>query len=221
MSEILSLFYNAGATIKPGIALLNMLVAAALSIIVYFVYKISYSGVAYSKKFNITLIMLSLITTIVMNILGNSLALSLGMVGALSIVRFRTAIKDPRDTAYIFWAITIGLGCGSGNYFMVGVGTLIVGAVTIILSKNILNDDSYLLIIRCNGDAASKVRKKTETLYETHKLRGETITADYTELVYQIKYKKGNRNGSINEILKGIEGVHTVNMVARSGETLG
>ena len=101
MSDFLDLFFSAGTTIRPAIALLNMLVAFGLSLIVYFVYKKSFSGVAYSKKFNITLVMLSLITTIVMNILGNSLALSMGMVGALSIVRFRTAIKDPKDTAYI------------------------------------------------------------------------------------------------------------------------
>lgn len=221
MKEILALFFNAGTTIKPGIALLNMLVAAGLSTIVFFVYKISFTGVAYSKRFNITLVMLSLITTIVMNILGNSLALSMGMVGALSIVRFRTAIKDPRDTAYIFWAITIGLGCGSGNYFMIGVGTLVVGAVTIILSKNLRNDDSYLLIVRCNKDAASLVRRETEKLYETHKLRGETITGDYTELVYQVKLKKGRAGSGSNQKIKDIDGVFTVNMVARSGETLG
>ncbi|HHT64876.1 MAG: DUF4956 domain-containing protein [Caldicoprobacterales bacterium] len=221
MSDFLDLFFSAGTTIRPAIALLNMLVAFGLSLIVYFVYKKSFSGVAYSKKFNITLVMLSLITTIVMNILGNSLALSMGMVGALSIVRFRTAIKDPRDTAYIFWAITIGLGCGSGNYFMIGIGTIIVGAVTIILSKNTRNDDSYLLIVRCNGDAAPMVRHKTESLYQMHKLRGETITNDYTELVYQVKYKAGQKGSRRNEIIKGLEGVYTVNMVARSGETLG
>ena len=221
MRNILDLFFSAGTTIRPEIALLNMLVAFGLSVFVYFVYRASFSGVAYSKKFNITLIMLSMITTIVMNILGNSLALSMGMVGALSIVRFRTAIKDPRDTAYIFWAITIGLGCGSGNYFMIGIGTIILGAVTIILSKNTRNDDSYLLIVRCNGNAAPLVRRKTETLYEMHKLRGETITNDYTELVYQIKYKTDNASGRKNEMIMDIEGVHTVNMVARNGETLG
>ena len=220
MKDFLDLFFSAGTTIRPEIALLNMLVAAALSTIVFFVYKVSFSGVAYSKRFNTTLIMLSLITTIVMNILGNSLALSMGMVGALSIVRFRTAIKDPRDTAYIFWAITIGLGCGSGNYFMIGIGTLIVGAVTIILSKSVTDDDSYLLIVRCTREAAFSVRQKTEVLYKTYKLRGETFTSNQVELVYQIKYKKGKANNS-NDSIMNIDGVHTVNMVARNGETLG
>ncbi|NLC43352.1 MAG: DUF4956 domain-containing protein [Clostridiales bacterium] len=220
MKDFLDLFFSAGTTIRPEIALLNMLVAAGLSAIVFFVYKISFSGVAYSKRFNTTLIMLSLITTIVMNILGNSLALSMGMVGALSIVRFRTAIKDPRDTAYIFWAITIGLGCGSGNYFMIGIGTIIVGAVTIILSKKVTDDESYLLIVRCTREASFPVRQRTELIYKTHKLRGETITNDQVELVYQIKYKKGKANSS-NDSIMNIEGVHTVNMVARNGETLG
>ncbi|MDD2502839.1 MAG: DUF4956 domain-containing protein [Clostridia bacterium] len=221
MNKFLNLLFSTETTIRPGMSILSMFVATALSAVVYFVYKVSFSGVTYSKRFNTTLIMLSLITTIVMNILGNSLALSMGMVGALSIVRFRTAIKDPRDTAYIFWAITIGLGCGSGNYFLVGIGTLIVGAVTIFMSKNIRDDDSYLLIVRCNRDAAHLVRQKAETLYTANKLRGETITNDYTELVYQIKHKTGKANSRRNEIIKDIEGVYTVNMVARSGETLG
>ena len=104
---------------------------------------------------------------------------------------------------------------------MIGIGTIIVGAVTIILSKNTRNDDSYLLIVRCNGDAAPMVRHKTESLYQMHKLRGETITNDYTELVYQVKYKAGQKGSRRNEIIKGLEGVYTVNMVARSGETLG
>ena len=222
MNDFLEMFFNSGASaIRPETAIINMLVAFVLSIIMYFVYKLSYSGVAYSKKFNITLIMLALITTIVMNILGNSLALSMGMVGALSIVRFRTAIKDPRDTAYIFWAITIGLGSGSGNYFMALVGSLVVGAVAIILNRSIKADDTYLVIVRCNVSASDAVRDCVDKLYASSWIRSETVTDDYIELVYQIKLKGNKDNSHNNERIKAITGVYTVNMVARSGETLG
>ena len=109
---IYKLLYDSATVVSPILAIENMAVALVLGTIVCVTYKLTYSGVSYSKKFNTSLIMLSLITTMVMNILGSSLALSLGMVGALSIIRFRTAVKDPRDTTYIFWAISIGLGAG-------------------------------------------------------------------------------------------------------------
>ncbi len=222
MNDFLDLFFNSGASaMDPGTALLNMAVAFVLSLIMYCVYRLSFSGVAYSKKFNVTLIMLALITTIVMNILGNSLALSMGMVGALSIVRFRTAIKDPRDTAYIFWAITIGLGAGSSNWFMAVVGSLVVGIVAVILSRTVKSDDSYLLIVRCETAASAQVRSAVAQLYQGGRIRSETVTDEFIELVYQIKLKASKESARGAEKIKSIQGVFTVNIVARSGETLG
>lgn len=93
---------NTGALTLEDMVL-NFLVAVVLGAVIYLSYRISHSGAAYSARFNVSLLMLTLVTTLVMNVIGNNIALSLGMVGALSIVRFRTAIKDPRDTAYIFW----------------------------------------------------------------------------------------------------------------------
>ena len=103
--------------------ILNFVAACILSLMIYISYRVSHSGAVYSRKFNVSLVMLALVTTLVMNVIGNNIALSLGMVGALSIVRFRTAIKDPRDTAYIFWAIAIGITCGVSDYIMAGIGT--------------------------------------------------------------------------------------------------
>ena len=87
--------------------ILNFAAACILSLLIYLSYRVSHSGAVYSRKFNVSLVMLTLVTTLVMNVIGNNIALSLGMVGALSIVRFRTAIKDSRDTVYIFWAIAV------------------------------------------------------------------------------------------------------------------
>lgn len=217
---IFNLLYDSSTIVSPLTAIESMTIALILGAIVCITYKITYSGVAYSKKFNISLIMLSLITTMVMNILGSSLALSLGMVGALSIIRFRTAVKDPRDTTYIFWAISIGLGAGSTNYYIVIIGTLFVTIVTILASFTLKKDDTYLVIVRGSGHCMEEVRAALFSAYKACKLRAETITDDYTEIVYQVKLKDRKQINNYEDI-KEIEGVKFVNMVARDGETLG
>ena len=121
MKEIL---YDSLINTTQGLTLqdvfINFAAAAVIACLIYISYKVSHSGAVYSERFNVSLVMLTLITTLVMNVIGNNIALSLGMVGALSIVRFRTAIKDPRDTAYIFWAIAVGICCGVSDYLIAG-----------------------------------------------------------------------------------------------------
>lgn len=110
MKEVL---YNSLSNATNGLTItdviVNFLAAAVIACLIYISYRISHSGPVYSERFNVSIVMLTLVTTLVMNVIGNNIALSLGMVGALSIVRFRTAIKDPRDTAYIFWGIAVGI----------------------------------------------------------------------------------------------------------------
>jgi uncharacterized membrane protein YhiD involved in acid resistance len=142
------------------------------------------------------------------------------MVGALSIVRFRTAVKDPRDTAYIFWAISIGLGSGSGNYLIAALGTVTVALLTILFSFGIKKDDKYLIIIRGSADSMEEVRSALFQNYRSGKLRAETITDDFTEIVYQIKMTK-KADTKAYETIKKISGVTYVNIVAQNGETLG
>ena len=217
---LFNLLYDSSAGISPLFAIQSMAVALGLSIFIAITYKLTYSGVAYSKKFNTSLIMMSLITTMVMNILGSSLALSLGMVGALSIVRFRTAVKDARDTTFIFWAIAIGLGAGSSNFYIVTVGSIFVAIVSVILTFGFKDKDTYLVIVRSNQEALEAVRAKLFQTYKSSKLRAETVSDDYTEVVYQIKLKRDEDIVAYEEIKK-IEGVNFVNLVAESGETLG
>ena len=106
--------------------IIRLLMSVLIGIFIMLSYKISHSKTLYSKKFNVSLFMLTILTTMVMTAIGNNIALSLGMVGALSIVRFRTAIKDSRDTVYIFWSIIIGICCGVGDYTVASVGTSVV-----------------------------------------------------------------------------------------------
>ena len=104
------------------VILLNNLVAIIAAFFIMFTYKISYTGPAYSRKFNISLGTITIITSMIMSIISNNVALSLGMVGALSIIRFRTAVKDVRDATYIFWAIAVGIGCGVSQYALIAIG---------------------------------------------------------------------------------------------------
>ncbi len=142
------------------------------------------------------------------------------MVGALSIVRFRTAVKDSKDTTFIFWAIAIGLGAGSNNYYIVVVGTIFVAVVTVILSFGFKDKETYLVIVRSDLTALEEVRAKLFSTYKASELRSETITSDYAEIVYQIKF---NKDYDINEYekIKAIDGVHFINLVSQNGETLG
>lgn len=218
--NLFNVLYDGAAGVSPMFAIISMTVALGLSVFVAITYKLTYTGVSYSKKFNTSLIMMSLITTMVMNILGSSLALSLGMVGALSIVRFRTAVKDSRDTTFIFWSIAIGLGAGSSNFYIVSIGSAFVAIVTVLLTFGFKERESYLVIVRASLTSTEEVRAKLFQTYKASKLRAETITNDYVEIVYQVKLKK---DSDINayEAIKNIDGVHFINMVAESGETLG
>nr|WP_300002583.1 DUF4956 domain-containing protein [Tissierella sp.] len=221
MKEFLyNLLYESSTTVSPLFVIQNMAVALVLGLIVCATYKLTYSGVSYSKKFNTSLLMMSLITTMVMNILGSSLALSLGMVGALSIVRFRTAVKDPRDTTYIFWAISIGLGSGSSNYYIIAIGTILVAIISVIAELGFKDKEVYLVIVRGEIDSLEEIRSALFKAYKASRLRAETITDEYAEIVYQVRLKDKESIGQYEEIKK-IKGVYFVNMVSKDGETLG
>ena len=118
MRQYLAKILAESGTLSVQDIILHILAAALLSFAIYLSYWYTHTGTAYSKKFNVSLATLTILTGTVMTVIGNNIALSLGMVGALSIVRFRTAIKDSRDTTYIFWAIIVGICCGVGDYLV-------------------------------------------------------------------------------------------------------
>ncbi len=219
---IFNFLYDSTAATTPLMVLESLAVACALALVVFVTYRVTFSGVVYSARFNISLVMLTLISTVVMNIIANSVALSLGMVGALSIVRFRTAVKDPRDTAYIFWAISIGLGTGSQSYYIVAIGTIMIAVLTVLFSFGIQGDDKYLIIVRGEIDTMdlNEVRAILFASYRAGKLRAETVTGSYVEVVYQVKLRRDSDVTSY-EKLHAVKGVSYVNLVSQSGETLG
>ena len=127
--QILEYLLESNASVSVTQVCLSLAMAVVLGMLLYFVYRKTYRGTVYSKDFNLTLLLVAIITTLVMQAIGSNLALSLGMVGSLSIIRFRTAVKEPRDIAFLFWAIAIGLTCGSEMYLIGLLGSLVLTVV--------------------------------------------------------------------------------------------
>ena len=133
--QIYQLFETSSMSLTPEDVALRIGVSIVLGLIISLSYWLSHSGTIYSQKFNINLVTLTVLMATVMTVIGNNIALSLGMVGALSIVRFRTAIKDARDTTYIFWTIICGICCGVGQFMVAGIGSVAVFAVLLVLGR--------------------------------------------------------------------------------------
>lgn len=202
-------------------ALQVMIIALILSMVIFLTYKITFSGVMYNRKFNVSLVMLTLVTTMVMLVIGSDIALSLGMVGALSIVRFRTAIKDPRDTTYIFWSIGVGLSVGTGNYMVASIGSLfLLGVLSIFSFSGFGKEDRYILIIRGSREKEEDIMRCVFNSFKGSQLRAKNSVGTNMEIIYQIKIKN-NEDKNIVSDLYSIEGVNAVNIVAQNGETIG
>ena len=195
--KIFSLFTNPSDMTWEQI-LMNIGVAALLGFFVFISYYISHRGTIYSKKFNASLVILTVLTGTVMTVIGNNIALSLGMVGALSIVRFRTAIKDSRDTVYIFWAIIIGICCGVGDYLVASVGSAVVFVVILILGC-IKSDNRILLIVRAARSKQPIVKSKVYKLFGGKAvLRVENTTEESVELIYELTQNMLKRTNRIS-----------------------
>lgn len=198
--------------------LLNILVAAILGLVIFVSYMFSHRGTIYSKKFNVSLIALTVLTSMVMTVIGNNVALSLGMVGALSIVRFRTAIKDSRDTVYIFWTIIVGICCGVGDFLVAGIGSIMVFVLFMLLGA-IKNNNRMLIIIRADRTKESLIQAVIFKFFNSKAvLRVKNSTEKSIEFIYEITAKmlqtaeSKNNIGICDEIyaLGNIEYVNTV-----------
>ena len=195
--------------------------ASILACFIFLSYWLSHDGSIYSKKFNVSLVALTIITTTVMIVIGNNIALSLGMVGALSIVRFRTAIKDSRDTVYIFWTIVVGICCGSGDYLVAGVGSAFA-FVLLLLFGRVRNDNRMLLIIRAARTSEGRIEGIVfQRFARKATLRVKNTTEDSAEFIFEMTRKtldRGSKDKSITDALYEAGGVEYVNIVAQNDE---
>ena len=225
MREYLAQLLSEGGTLSTQDIVLHIVAAAVLSIAIYLSYWYTHAGTAYSKKFNVSLMTLATLTGAVMTVIGNNIALSLGMVGALSIVRFRTAIKDSRDTTYIFWAIMVGICCGVGDYFVAAVGTAVVFVLLLLLGR-VRNENRVLLIIRGAKSLSTDMEKLVFSYFDKRAmLRVRNTTQESVELIYemprriwQLNYQK---DIDIADALYALDGVEYVNTVTQSDEISG
>lgn len=219
-----SMFEETGSLNTEQI-ILNILVAVILGGVIYLSYYFTHAGGVYSKKFNVSLITLTVLTATVMTVIGNNIALSLGMVGALSIVRFRTAIKDSRDTTYILWTIIVGICCGVGDYVVACVGSGVVFLVLLVLGR-VKNDNRILLIIRGARNMERRMEAIVFDYFEAKAmLRVKNTSRESIELIYEMPRKiyllSNKKEKSIAEMLYELESIEYVNIVTQNDEISG
>ena len=207
-----------------GISMLDMIIALTLAFLlglfIFFVYKKSYSGVMYSASFGVTLIALSLITTLLILAVVSNVVLSLGMVGALSIVRFRTAIKEPMDIAFLFWAIAVGIVLAAGLIPLAVFGSIFIGVVLFVFSKKKTVDSPYILVVHCeNRDMEEQTRIFVKSQVKRLNLKSKSVNHGCVELNYEVRLKDDN-SAFVNE-LEAMSGVSRVVLVSYNGDYMG
>ena len=188
-----SVLDNFTGTITAGDMLLSLLVAFIMGIFIIYVYRKTYTGVVYSKAFSLCILMLSMVTAMIIRTISSNISLSLGMVGALSIVRFRTAIKEPVDTAFMFWGISAGIMSGAGLYIPALVATLGIGILyftAYLMGFRVAT--RYLLVLKYKAEAHNDVLKKLKNL-KKFKIRSKSIFGNEVELSLEVDIKENNK----------------------------
>ena len=219
-NDLIYYLTNNSGSLSVQEIVMNFLAAVVLGFVIFISYRFSHSGAAYSGKFNASLWMLTVVTTLVMCVIGNNIALSLGMVGALSIVRFRTAVKDPRDTAYIFWTIAVGVCCGISDFMIAGIGSVVIFCLMLIIG-NIKSNDRYLIIVRREKDDVKVDDVMKEVFGKKYKLRVKNSSREDMEVIYEVgerHFIAGGGQNCVSEKLYKIEDVQNVNIVCQNDE---
>ncbi len=211
-SSLSSYFTSQFQNLTPWKIVIGLVLGCVVGLIIAFVYKRCYRGVLYSPTFAMTLIMLTLITTPVVMCIKSDIALSMGMVGALSIVRFRTAVKDPMDTAYMFWALTMGILLGAELF--VHALAVVLGISLILMLMTFVrfrNPNTYLLVVHYDDYAESEITQLLRRTVKQRKLRSKTVTRSGAEMTVEVRLD--SKQDLVSAVLN-IEGVHDATLVA-------
>ena len=204
-------------TMNPVQVILTLIVGLLVGLYVWFIYKKTFSGVMYSRTYGMALVMLTVVTSLMLMLINNSLTLSLGMVGALSIVRYRTAIKDPLDTAFIFWAVGEGISVGTKFYDVAIIAGIIIGIFVLLISgsRGKGGAQSYLLIIHYSEAAADAIRKMTKQLPGA-RLKSKVVRPGSIELTMELRLKE-NETGFVEKFTR-VEGVYDASLITHQGD---
>jgi len=214
---------SGGLTIQDIV--IRMAAASLLSVVIYISYLFTHAGASYSKKFNVSLVTLTILSCTVITVIGNNIALALGMAGALSIVRFRTAIKDSRDTTYIFWSVIVGLCSGVGDFWTAIIGSGVVFVVMLLMGR-VRNENRILLIIKAQKSLESDIEGTVFQHFNMQPLlRVKNTTPSSVEFIFEMgrstynRTYKGEKN--ITQLLYEKDGVEYVNIVTQNDEISG
>lgn len=197
--------------------LISLALAFAIGLFIYEIYKITYRGVMYSRSFGLTLLTLAMITDLAIMTVTSNVVLSLGMVGALSIVRFRTAIKEPLDIAFLFWSIVVGIMLGAGMIPLAVFGSLILGLIFYLFTRQKKNTVPYILVLQCENDKAeAEAIEKLNVYVKNHVIKSKTVGAAGIELTVEINLD-GTEAAFLNDLQK-VGGVSAATLVSYNGE---
>ena len=203
-------------SISLSSVIITMCVALLFSFIIYFVYKFTCDNVIYSKKFNVTMALMTMVTAAVIMSMQANVVVSLGMVGALSIVRFRTAIKEPKDLLFLFWSITNGIIIGAGIYSIAFVLAIILTIALLVFEKLPGNKIPYLLVATLeNLEAEEKITKVLEENKIKYRVKSKNVSSSSTDVIYELS------NNKIEELIKDIskdKGIKSLNLITQDGE---
>jgi hypothetical protein len=191
-----------------------MLVALAVALFIFFIYKYTFRGVVYSYTYNMSLVLMCVLTALIILTISSNVVISLGMVGALSIIRFRTALKDPMDIVFMFWAIVAGLSTGAGIYSVSILGSIFAGAILIVMSKHRIRVKKYMLIIHYSDEAMDEVNYILGRI--KHILKSKTIIKGVIEINVEVNIK-GENTSFVNQ-LSQIQGVADASLVSYNGD---
>ena len=203
-----------GNQLNFGKATLSVLISLALGFLIMVVYKKTFRGVVYSANFGMSLVLMSVITTVIIVTITSNVVLSLGMVGALSIVRFRSAIKDPVDIMYLFWAISMGIVVGAGQYLFAAAASALIAVLCFVLFSMNAKNEAYLLIIRYDTRVGGHIDSMVNQL--GGKLRNKTATAQRAEVTVELKAGQIPKN--VVEKISSTDGVYSAVLVNYNGE---
>lgn len=199
---------------------LALVLAFAIGMFIYLIYKKTYQGVMYSSSFGVTLVALTMISTLVILAVTSNIVLSLGMVGALSIVRFRTAIKEPLDIAFLFWSIAVGIVLAAGMIPLAVLGSVLIGIILLIFVNKKSHINPYIIVLNCNGhDAEVKASELIKSKTNRMVVKSKSAQKGNLEINYEVRLKEDNTD-FVNE-LADLEGVNSAVLVSYNGEYMG
>ncbi|EST51966.1 membrane protein [Brevibacillus panacihumi W25] len=194
--------------------ILGLLCSFAIGMFIYWIYRKTFRGVVYSYNYNVSFVLMSMLTALIIMTISTNIVLSLGMVGALSIVRFRTAVKDPLDIVYMFWSLTAGIASGAKMYPLALGGSLVIGLVIIWMSKRKVTEQAYLMIIRHTEEATDALRVELRKL--NSKLKSKTVRKGFTEVTVEVMLRDDNT--AFVQTISELEGVSDVSLINYTGD---